>query len=53
MVARKKCLKRKHRNRRAEAGAKRERVKQELEGKLPPFSWFFLLFPCVFRLVSV
>jgi len=34
-------------------GAKSEKVEQELEGKLPPFSLFFLLFFCVFYLFCV
>jgi hypothetical protein len=36
-----KCLKQKGRSERVEAGAKSERAKRELEGKLLPFSWFF------------
>jgi hypothetical protein len=41
-------------NRRVEVGAKSEKVEQELEGKLPPFSWFcFLLFSYVFYFFCV
>ncbi len=40
-------------NKKVKAGAKSERVKWEFEGKLPPFSWFFLLFYCVFCLLCV
>ncbi len=36
-------LKWKCKSERAKAGAKSERAKRELEGKLPPFCWFFLL----------
>jgi hypothetical protein len=45
-----KCLKQKGRSKRAEARAKNERAKRELEGELPPFSafssflWFFFSF---------
>jgi len=38
VAARKKHMKRKHRSRRVEAGAKSERAEWELEGKFPPFS---------------
>ncbi len=35
-------------NRKVEVKAKSERVERELEGKLPPFSWFFfVVFLCV------
>jgi hypothetical protein len=47
MAAMKKHLKWKGRSRRAEAGAKNEKVERELEGKLPPFSFFFVVFLCV------
>jgi hypothetical protein len=42
-------LKQKCKSRKAEVGAKNERAKQELEGMLPPFSWFFfvVVFLCV------
>jgi hypothetical protein len=38
---------------RAKAGAKSERAEQELEGKLPPFSWFFLGRFLVYFVISV
>jgi len=40
-MPRRKCLKRKGKNKRLEAGAKSERAKQELKGKLLPFFAFF------------
>jgi hypothetical protein len=52
--ARKKRLKWKGEIKRAKAGAKNERSEQELEGRLPPFFWFFFgLFSCVFCFLYV
>ncbi len=46
--AMRKHLKRKCKNERAKIRAKSERAEQELEGKLPLFSWFFfVVFLCV------
>ncbi len=41
LLEKKKILKESVWNRRVQVGAKSERTKKELEGKLPPFSWFF------------
>ncbi len=38
---------------RLKAGTKSERAEWEFESKFPPFSWFFLLFLCVFCLLCV
>jgi len=47
-MPRRKCLKQKSRNKRVEAGAKSERAKQKLEGKLLPFATFIFFFSMVF-----
>jgi hypothetical protein len=46
------CLKQKGRSRRVEVGAKSERAKWELKGKLLPFSSFFSLFFFSFLLLE-
>jgi hypothetical protein len=51
-MKRRRCLKQKGRNKRAEMGAKSERAERKLEGSLLPFSAFFsflwFFFVCFF-----
>jgi hypothetical protein len=51
--AKRKHLKRKCKSEKVEVEAKSEKAKRKLEGKLPPFSWYFFCCFLVFCLFYV
>ncbi len=53
LLRKKKMLRESVWKKRVEVGAKNEKVERELERKLLPFFWFFVLFFCVFWLLCV